>query len=178
MSPETSALTPLPILLVDTGGTFNKRYDPVAGLLRVAGGSGAAERILAAATDNLAIRYLQPVCKDSLEMTPDDREAVVAAIEAVDASWARAPVVVIHGTDTMTETAEAIAGRLPGRRVVLTGAMRPFEIDAVEPAFNLGLAFGCAQADSRPGVFLAMSGLVRPWAELEKDREAGVFRPR
>jgi L-asparaginase len=166
------------MLLVDTGGTFNKRYDPVAGLLRVAEGSDAAGRILASASENLALEYVQPVCKDSLEMTSEDREAVVATIEAADAPWDRAPVVVIHGTDTMAQTADVIADRLPGRRVVLTGAMRPFEIDAVEPAFNLGLAFGCAQADSRPGVFLAMSGLVRPWGELEKDREAGVFRPR
>ena len=178
MSHETSAPTPLPILLVDTGGTFNKRYDPVAGTLRVAGGSDPAKRILASATDNLALRCLQPVCKDSLEMTARDREAVLAAIEAEVAPWDRAPVVVIHGTDTMEQTAAAIADRLPGRRAVLTGAMRPFEIDAIEPAFNLGLALGCAQIDSGPGVFLAMSGLVRPWDGLAKDREAGVFRPR
>ena len=178
MSHSPSACAPLPLLLVDTGGTFNKRYDPVAGRLRVEGGADAAERILASASENLALQCLQPVCKDSLEMTPDDREAVAHAIEVADAPWDRAPVLVIHGTDTMALTAETIAARLPGRRVVLTGAMRPYEIDPVEPAFNLGMALGFAQAGSEPGVFLAMSGLVRSWKELVKDREAGVFRPR
>jgi len=178
MSDETRPTDPFPILLVDTGGTFNKRYDPVAGRLRVEGASGPARRILASAEGNLELKVLQPVCKDSLEMTSDDREAVVAAITSVEPEWREAPVVVIHGTDTMDQTAAVLAERLPGRRVVLTGAMRPFEIDAVEPAFNLGLALGFAQSASEPGVFLAMSGLVRPPDRLAKDRDAGVFRLR
>ncbi len=167
----------LPLLLVDTGGTFNKRYAPIDGTLEVSAGSAAAEAILASTAGNWAVHILQPVCKDSLEMTDADREAVVDAIDSANDEWQGAPVVVIHGTDTMHRTAELIAARLPDRRVVLTGAMRPFEIDAVEPAFNLGLALGCAQASAEPGVFLAMSGLVRPVGRLVKDREAGAFRP-
>ncbi|MGM0517394.1 MAG: asparaginase domain-containing protein [Pseudomonadota bacterium] len=178
MKHDPAAIDPLPLLLVDTGGTFNKRYDPVGGTLRVADESGAAGTILASAAGNLAVRAIRPVSKDSLDMTSEDRETVVAAIRSAVAPWDRAPVVVIHGTDTMALTAKAVAENLPGRRVVMTGAMRPFEIDAVEPAFNLGLALGYAQADDAAGVFVAMSGLVRPWERLLKDRSAGVFRPR
>ncbi|MFN2380954.1 MAG: asparaginase domain-containing protein [Guyparkeria sp.] len=165
------------LLLVDAGGTFNKRYDPVSGSLEVQGGSAAAAAILSSAGRNLSVRTLQPVCKDSLEMTDADREAVIAAIESAGPEWQRAPVVVIHGTDTMERTAEVIAERLPRRRVVITGAMRPFEIDAVEPAFNLGLALGFVQSGSEAGVFLAMSGLVRPLGALRKDRDIGAFLP-
>ncbi|WP_372592106.1 asparaginase domain-containing protein [Guyparkeria sp.] len=167
----------LPVLLVDAGGTFNKRYDPIRGDLQVVPGHAAVDMIVASARENLDLVCVQPVCKDSLEMTDADREAIVAAIDAADPRWRAAPVIVIHGTDTMEQTAEVIAGRLADRLVVLTGAMRPFEIDAVEPALNLGLALGFVQGASRPGIFLAMSGLVRPLGELAKDREAGVFRP-
>jgi L-asparaginase len=165
------------LLLIDTGGTFNKRYDPIGGTLEASAGSAAVEAILGSTAGNWRVRVLQPVCKDSLEMTEADRQAVVAAIGSAGPEWREAPVIVIHGTDSMDRSAEVIAARLPGRRVVLTGAMRPFEIDPVEPAFNLGLALGFAQASDAPGVFLAMSGLVRPWRRLAKDRDAGVFRP-
>ncbi|MFW6041479.1 MAG: asparaginase domain-containing protein [Guyparkeria sp.] len=166
----------LPVLLVDAGGTFNKRYDPIDGELQVAPGHAALDAILASGRQNLDLERVQPVCKDSLEMTDEDREAIIGAIESAGTRWRDAPVIVIHGTDTMERTAEVIAQRLPGRVVVLTGAMRPFEIDAVEPALNVGLALGFVQGGPSAGVYLAMSGLVRPLGRLAKDRARARFR--
>lgn len=165
------------IILLDTGGTFNKRYRPTDGSLVVAPGARAAREILRSAGMNLAIDWLEPVCKDSLEMTDADRDAIVASLSEV--AWRRpeAPIVVVHGTDTMVRTGEVLSRAFPGRCLVLTGAMRPYEIDPVEPALNLGLALGFVQGGPPAGVYLAMSGLVRPLGELEKDRGAGVFRP-
>ncbi|HZJ82011.1 MAG TPA: hypothetical protein VFC95_04910, partial [Guyparkeria sp.] len=68
----------LPLILVDTGGTFNKRYEPLDGQLVVTSGSSAMRSILASAEMNLDVTWLQPVCKDSLEMTGADRDAIVA----------------------------------------------------------------------------------------------------
>ncbi len=167
----------MPVVLMDTGGTFSKRYDPVGGNLVVQSGSAAARAILASATANLDLHWGQPVCKDSLEMTDDDRDQIVHAVDSLEGRWANAPVVLLHGTDTMAETAAWLDRALPDRLVVLTGSMRPFEIDPVEPALNLGMALGFVQGSARPGVYLAMNGLVRPLGELEKDREAGLFRP-
>ena len=168
----------LRLIVVDTGGTFNKRYRPTDGTLVVEPGSAAARSILGSAADNLEIDWLQPVCKDSLEMTGADRGAIVNALSAALARSPDAPVLVIHGTDTMPRTGEVLAEAFPECRILLTGAMRPFEIDPVEPAFNLGLAVGFLQASPAAGVYLAMSGLVRPLGELEKDRDAGLFRAR
>ncbi|HSH84821.1 MAG TPA: asparaginase domain-containing protein [Guyparkeria sp.] len=166
----------LPLILVDTGGTFNKRYEPLDGQLIVTSGSSAMRSILASAEMNLDVTWLQPVCKDSLEMTDADRDAIVAALRPEMTRQPEAPVVIIHGTDTMHQTGEVLATALPGRCIVLTGSMRPYETDPVEPAFNLGLALGFVQAAPAPGVYLAMSGLVRPLGRLVKDRAAGNFR--
>lgn len=165
------------IILVDAGGTFNKRYRPTYGALTVEPGALAAREILRSAEMNLDIEWLDPVCKDSLEMTDADREAIVASLSEVAGRQSDAPIVVVHGTDTMVLTGEVLSRAFPERCVVLTGAMRPYEVDPVEPAFNLGLALGFVQGCPRRGVYLAMSGLVRPLGELEKDRGGGLFRP-
>ena len=167
----------LRLIVVDTGGTFNKHYRPTDGALVVASGSPAARAILDAAAENLDVDWLQPVCKDSLEMTETDRDEIVEALSAAVERSPGAPVLVIHGTDTMQRTGEVLADAFPRQRIVLTGAMRPYEIDPVEPSFNLGLAMGFLQSEPVAGVYLAMSGLVRPLGRLEKDRLAGRFRP-
>ncbi|MDG4867384.1 asparaginase domain-containing protein [Guyparkeria sp. 1SP6A2] len=167
----------LPVILMDTGGTFNKCYEPVSGNLVVQPGSQAARAILTSASVNLDLRWSQPVCKDSLDMTDGDRAEIVHAVEAFDGRWAKAPVVLLHGTDSMTQTAAWLDRALPDRLVVLTGSMRPFEIDPVESALNLGLALGFIQGCPGVGVHLAMTGLVRPLGALEKDRGNGCFRP-
>ncbi|MFW6378959.1 MAG: asparaginase domain-containing protein [Guyparkeria sp.] len=165
------------LILVDTGGTFNKCYQPVDGTLVVGQGARAAREILRSAEENLVIDWLEPVCKDSLEMTDEDREAIVRAVRKAADRHPGAPVLVVHGTDTMALTAEALARSVPERCVVLTGAMRPYEIDPVEASLNLGLALGFVQGCPGPGVYLAISGLVRPLGGLEKDRSRGCFRP-
>lgn len=165
------------VIVVDAGGTFNKRYRPTDGMLVVEGGSEAARAILASAERNLDVTWLQPVCKDSLDMTAEDREVIIAALSPAIQRAPDAPVVVIHGTDTIHLTGESLAKAFPETRIVLTGAMRPHEIDPVESALNLGLAMGFVQSAPSAGVYLAMSGLVRPLGWLVKDREAGVFRP-
>jgi len=167
----------LPLIVVDTGGTFNKRYRPWDGALVVEPGAAAARAILESARANIETTWLQPLCKDSLEMDDADRRAIVAALAPELERHPAAPVVVIHGTDTMHLTGEALAAAFPDRCMVITGSMRPYEIDAVEPALNLGLAIGFVQATAAPGVYLAMSGRVRPLGRLVKDRDAGVFRP-
>ncbi|HER34064.1 MAG: asparaginase [Halothiobacillaceae bacterium] len=166
------------LIVVDTGGTFNKRYRPVDGSLTVERGCAAARAILDSASGNLAIDWLQPVCKDSLEIDETDRATIVAAVEAAVERSPGVPVIVIHGTDTIDCTGEALASSLPRARIVLTGSMRPHETDPVESSFNLGLAVGFVRASEQSGVFLAMNGLVRPLGQLVKDRDAGVFRLR
>ena len=84
-------------------------------------------------------------------------------------------IVVTHGTDTMVETAAALAaGRLDDRTIVLTGAMVPYAFGSSDGLFNLGSALSFAQV-LPPGVYVAMNGQHFRWNEVRKNREHGVF---
>jgi len=166
------------IVLINTGGTFNKIYDPLTGHLPVAEDDSAVQRLLVSAMENLGFHRIDLMHKDSLEMTAVDRERLVAAIRACPSEWAQAPVLIVHGTDTMDQTAAALEQADLGRPVVLTGSMRPVSIEPVEGALHLGLALGFLQGSPAPGVYIAMHGRVMPHDRIAKDREQGVFRPR
>jgi L-asparaginase len=84
-------------------------------------------------------------------------------------------IVITHGTDTMCETAAALAkAALPDKTVVLTGAMVPYAFGSSDGLFNLGSALSFAQV-LPPGVYVAMNGRHFPWNAVRKNRETGVF---
>ena len=165
------------LVLINTGGTFNKRYDPVSGQLAVAEDAEAVLGSLRSAMANLSLHVVEPVHKDSLEMTAADRLRIVESVHRCPPRWSAAPIVVVHGTDTMHLTAEALERAELERVIVLVGAMRPVEIDPVEGALHLGLALGFVQADPPAGVYVAMHGRVLPHHQLRKDRVLGRFMP-
>ncbi|MFZ5580019.1 MAG: asparaginase domain-containing protein [Pseudomonadota bacterium] len=162
------------ILLINTGGTFNKRYDEIRGELYVAADEQALEAILAEFRGNLDVRLLGLLHKDSLEMTDTDRALIAGRIRAAEESR----VLVVHGTDTMHLSAAYLATRCPDRRIVLTGAMKPYAYAPQEASMNLALCIGWLGAATTPGVFIGMHGLVLPYTDIAKDREHGVFRSR
>jgi len=86
-------------------------------------------------------------------------------------------IVITHGTDTMVETAAALAAALPpasGKTIVLTGAMVPYAFGSSDGLFNLGSALSFAQT-LPAGVYLAMNGRYFQWDRVRKNRETGVF---
>jgi L-asparaginase len=82
-------------------------------------------------------------------------------------------VVVTHGTDTMTETARALAG-LEARTVVLTGSLSPARFAQTDAVFNVGMAFVAVQT-LPAGVYIVMNGQVFAADRVRKDREHNVF---
>ena len=108
---------------------------------------------------------------DSLDMQDADRQRVLAACQAAQEK----AIVIIHGTDTMRETAAVLGAAKLGQTIVLTGAMIPYEIANSDALFNLGFACGVAQA-LPAGVYVAMNGQVFPWDNVQKNRAAGVFQ--
>jgi L-asparaginase len=83
-------------------------------------------------------------------------------------------IIVIHGTDTMPETAQVLGQASLAKTIVLTGAMIPYEIANSDALFNFGMAAGVAQT-LPAGVYVAMSGHVFAWDNVRKDRALGVF---
>jgi L-asparaginase len=156
------------IRIVVTGGTFDKTYDEINGRLSF-GATHLSEMLrLGRSRVDTTIETLMMI--DSLEMTDADRARIVAAC-------ARCPetrIVITHGTDTMVETARAVANGVAGKTVVLTGAMVPYAFGSSDGLFNLGSALSFA-AVLPPGVYIAMNGQHFVWDKVRKNRETGVF---
>jgi L-asparaginase len=156
-----------PILVVTTGGTFDKQYFDALSEYQIA--ESVIEKLLKTSRVAHPFRVVELLRKDSLELTDEDRALIRATIAAAPESH----VVVTHGTDTMTDTAKALEG-LEGKTVVLTGALAPARFAESDATFNLGMAFACCQS-AQPGVWITMSGSVFDGLKVRKDREAGKF---
>jgi len=112
---------------------------------------------------------------DSLEMTSEHRmqilEAVRVALPSSDA------VVVIHGTDTLSETGDLLCEQLEDLKVpvILTGAMRPYEFRNTDALQNVTETLIAARLLS-PGVYVIMHNRVLPFPGVFKDRQSLTFR--
>lgn len=155
--------------IVATGGTFDKHYNELTGVL------GFSESHLPDVIRRT--RMTVPVeldvlpLLDSLDMQDADRARVLDACQRASEQ----SIVIIHGTDTMRETAAVLGAASLGKTIVLTGAMIPYEIANSDALFNLGVAVGVAQV-LPAGVYVAMNGQVFPWDNVQKNRAAGVFQ--
>jgi L-asparaginase len=156
------------ILVLTTGGTIDKAYFDALSEYQIVD-SGIPE-LLKIARVAVPFRMVELMRKDSLELTDADRALIASA--AKEAPESR--IVVTHGTDTMTETAKVLAEAVPGKTVVLTGALSPARFAETDAPFNLGMAFAAAQT-AGPGVWIVMSGQVFDGLKVRKDREAGKF---
>jgi L-asparaginase len=155
--------------IIATGGTFDKHYDELTGILGFADSHLPA--VLARARMTIPVELEQLPLLDSLEMRDADRQRVLAACRAAGEQ----AIVIIHGTDTMRETAVLLGAAALDKTIVLTGAMIPYEIANSDALFNFGFASGIAQT-LQPGVYVAMNGQVFTWNNVTKNRAAGVFQ--
>ncbi len=160
----------MPIRVFVTGGTFDKEYDEHRGTLDFHDTHVPEMLELGRCRLDVAVRTLMMV--DSLDMTDEDRATIVEHCRRC----AETRVVVTHGTDTMVDTARALAAGIGGKTVVLTGAMIPYAFGSSDGLFNLGSALSFAQV-LPAGVYIAMNGRCFPWDDVRKNRDEGVFEP-
>lgn len=156
------------MLILNTGGTFNKRYDPIHGTLFVPCDNRAVERVLETLVTITDVQGL--IYKDSLEMDEDDRALLCDLIAQTDET----SIVVVHGTDTMDLSAAAVASLKLDKTVVFTGAMIPLCIDPIEATANLAMAIGYAHSQAG-GVYIVMQGVMGSVERVKKNRELGKF---
>ncbi len=156
------------IRILVTGGTFDKEYDERTGQLFFKDTHIAEMLTLGRSRVRTTIRTVMMI--DSLEMTEADRDLIVQNCLQSDENR----IVITHGTDTMTETAAAIAQAVSGKTVVLTGAMIPYAFGSSDGLFNLGSALSFVQV-LPPGVYISMNGKCFPWDRVRKNRERGEF---
>ncbi|MGB5505916.1 MAG: asparaginase domain-containing protein [Sulfurovum sp.] len=157
------------ILIISTGGTFNKVYDPIKGEFSIDEASHALEQI--ASKWLCEFKIVNIIGKDSLDMTNHDRLELLATISHSD----HHAILIVHGTDTMDVTAEYLADADLEKCIVLTGAMVPYSIDPVEATANLSSAYGYINALGQEGIYIAMNGVMGPYEKVKKDRTKGRF---
>jgi len=156
------------VRIIITGGTFDKHYDEIRGILTFK--DTHLPEILKYVRCTLPIELELNQLIDSLDMQPANRLSILE-------SCRRAPerrIVVTHGTDTMIETGRLLGEAALGRTIVLTGAMVPYSFTASDAGFNLGCAITAVQLLG-PGVYVAMNGRVFPADRGRKDRASGTF---
>jgi L-asparaginase len=156
------------IRILITGGTFDKEYDEISGRLYFKDTHVPEMLRLGRCLAPLTAETVMLV--DSLQMTDRDRARIVERARNCDETQ----IVITHGTDTMVETAAALAAARLAKTIVLTGAMVPYAFASSDGLFNLGSALSFVQA-LPPGVYIAMNGTHFSWNNVRKNRETGVF---
>ncbi len=140
------------IEIFTTGGTIDKVYFDAKSVFEV--GEPQILEVLREANLAIDFRVMPLLRKDSLEMTDADRDVVRQAAADSPAQH----IVITHGTDTMIETGKHLAG-IPGKTIVLTGAMQPARFRQTDAVFNIACAITACQL-LPPGVYLAMNGRI------------------
>lgn len=156
-----------PILVLTTGGTIDKQYFDALSQYQIT--ESMIARLLEVARVTLPFEIVEISRKDSLDLDDEDRARLV---EAARTSSSR-HVVITHGTDTMTVSAEALKV-VAGKTIVLVGALTPARFSESDAAFNLGMAFATVQV-APPGVYITMNGTVFLAGQVRKDRERSRF---
>lgn len=157
------------LLIVTTGGTIDKIYFDAKSDYQV--GEPQIGGILEEFRVAFRFHVIPLLRKDSLFVTDADRQLLRATIAAQEESH----VLVTHGTDSMVQTAGVLAG-IPGKTIVLTGALNPARFEGSDAVFNIGCAVGAVQSLPE-GVYIAMNGRIWDPRKVRKNVEANRFEP-
>lgn len=151
-----------------TGGTFDKEYNEISGQLFFK--DTHLHELLEMGRCRVSVEIRTLMMVDSLEMTEEDRELIIH--QCIHADEDR--IVITHGTDTMSVTAQAIAEKVGNKTIILTGAMIPIKFGSSDGLFNLGSALAFAQSLPH-GVYIAMNGRYFHWNNVRKNKQTGFF---
>jgi L-asparaginase len=155
------------IKIFTTGGSIDKVYSTQSSQFEV--GSSQVWPILDEANLNLEYEIEALLAKDSLEITDADREMIAGRVR----QEACRHILITHGTDTMINTALVLTD-IPGKVIVLTGAMQPAAFKRSDATFNLGFALAALQT-LPDGVYIAMNGRVFEPLKVRKNPQLDRF---
>ena len=161
------------IALISTGGTIEKTYDELSGVL--ANHISVLDIMLVSLElRGVEVQRVQLMNKDSLDMSSADHTLI--AETAVRMAEAMAGVVVVHGTDRLANSGERVVelAGTPKSPIVFTGAMRPYELRSTDALQNLTEALLAVQLLA-PGVYVAMHNQVLQFPGVRKDKDRGTF---
>ena len=157
----------LTIKIFTTGGTFDKIYFDAISEFRI--GDPTIPALLEEANVSFEFDVESLLKKDSLDMDDADREIIRSAVAAAKQD----KILITHGTDTMIESARSLQD-IPGKTIILFGAMQPARMRYSDAMYNLGVASAAVQLLSA-GVYLAMNGSIYDPRKVTKNRELNRF---
>ena len=155
------------IKIYTVGGTIDKVYFDRKSTYEV--GEPKIGEILKEANVNFEYDISSILHKDSLDMTDEDRRLIFDKI----ASDEHRHILLTHGTDTIIQTAKKLK-TIPGKVIVLTGAMEPARFKYSDATFNIGCAVAALQV-LKPGVYIAMNGRIFDPNRVKKNLEKNWF---
>jgi L-asparaginase len=162
------------VRILTTGGTIEKSYSEEEGTLK-----NRASIIREGLISSLRLPYTHlelesVVNKDSLDMDDRDRALIAEAVERT--AQQGDPIVILHGTDTMADTAEFCFKKMgkPPVPVVFTGAMKPMGFIDSDARQNVTEALLAARM-MEPGFYIAFHNRVFAVPGVRKNRDEGTF---
>ena len=163
----------LRVAIVSTGGTIEKTYDELAGVLK---NEVSVLEVMLGQLElgGVDVERVALMNKDSLEMSSQDHDLIARTVvhKAAEVDG----VVVVHGTDRLAVTGDRIHALAPDPPVpiVLTGAMRPYVMRTTDALQNLTESLLAVQL-APPGVYVAMHNKLLAFPGVRKDTEKGTF---
>lgn len=162
------------INIISTGGTIEKIYDEKNGFLD---NKGLVVKNIICSKFRLPfteIVYHELMAKDSLDLTDQDREKIFIFVK--DLEKKRSPIVILHGTDTLSKTMNYFEEKklrlsIP---VIFTGAMRPIGFIDSDATQNLTEALMVAKVLD-PGIYLSFHNQLIKGAHFKKNYDLGTF---
>jgi L-asparaginase len=158
------------ILILNTGGTFNKVYNEINGKLVIDKNNKILSHIIKKAKI-LDITIQGLIYKDSLDITTKDRIKLKKYI--LKSKFNK--IIIVHGTDTMEKTARYLADTIDNKKIIFTGAMKPFGIEPIEATSNLMSAFGFLNNCKKNNTYICMHGLIKKYNKITKNKQLGIF---
>lgn len=154
--------------IITTGGTIDKIYFDALSDYKI--GEPIIGELLSRIGVGFEFTVTSLMRKDSLDLTDTDRQLIVDTVKDADSDH----ILVTHGTDSMVETGKWLKQQVPGKRVVLTGALQPAAFRETDAVFNIGCAIGALQS-VEAGAYIAMNGQVFDVTQVRKNRDANRF---
>ncbi len=161
-------ITGMAIRIIITGGTFDKHYDELNGELTFKDSHLPEILRYVRATVPIELEINQLI--DSLDMQMSNRMRILESCRQAPEEG----IIIIHGTDTMTETAKLLGDAGLEKRIVLTGSMIPYAVTNSDAVFNLGCSVSAVQLVEK-GVWVVMNGRVFRWDNVRKNTSKGIF---
>ena len=155
------------VAILTTGGTFDKVYFDANSEYSI--GDPCITSILDEGNVNSNYRIQSILKKDSLDITSKERQIIKNSVQ----ECTEERIIIIHGTDTMVETAKSLED-IKDKTIVLTGAMQPARFKKTDAIFNSGFALAAAQI-LEYGVYITMNGMVFHSDNVKKNIDLGKF---